>query len=138
MGMQVEGLDIIDQPKFSEPFFMNFQKIAKSQGYTIYHTDTDIVPWELKTNAYDFVLCWDSFFTDWKAFVDWKDKDPLKTLPRAIEMNRILKPGGILYIGGGGQAGNDIDFIKHVLPEVPNMIMQVYDWNCTITKKITT
>ncbi len=99
LGMDVQGFDIAHTKDGRENKFLYCQKHLNSIGLKTTWSDSDIHPWPFPDNEFEFILCWDSLFTDWLLWEDFKDTDPRKATPRLNEMMRILKPAGAIYIG---------------------------------------
>jgi 2-polyprenyl-3-methyl-5-hydroxy-6-metoxy-1,4-benzoquinol methylase len=112
LGVDVSGIDIPICRGLPNRFHTIHQH-AIQKGFNLTICDTDLYPWAFDSDSFDFVLCFDALFVDWKQHIDWK-VDPSRCLSRINEMLRILKNGGGFYIGGGGGMGLDADFVKLV------------------------
>lgn len=107
LELNITGLDIAEV-KHGKNKFYHLQEQAKSNGFKIIWHDTDILPWPLSESQFDFILCFDSLFVDWKEHVDWKT-EPSRCEHRLTELMRITKPKGHIYIYGGSDFGIDAD-----------------------------
>jgi len=112
-NVPVKGLDIL-QAHHGVNKFADIQKKVLAEGYDMCWHDTTQYPWPLLDNSFDFVICSDSIFVDWTTGDDWKEfitegcNHP-GSIARVLEIIRVLKPEGCLYIRGGSNWGVDID-----------------------------